>query len=57
MRNGFKLTEGRIRLDVGKKFLPVKVVRTWHRLLRDTAAAPSLEIFTARLDGALKNLV
>ena len=54
--NSFKLTEGRFRSDLRKKFSPVRVVRPWHRLIREAVAAPSLEGFTARLDGALGNL-
>ena len=54
--NGFKLKEGRFRLDVRKKFFTVRVVRHWHRLPREAVAAPSLEGFKARLDGALSNL-
>jgi len=34
----------------------MKVVRPWHRLPREAVAAPSLEGFKARLDGALSNL-
>jgi len=30
--------------------------RPWHRLPREAVAAPSLEAFKARLDGALGNL-
>jgi len=33
------------------------VVRHWHRLPREAVGAPSLEVFKARLDGALSNLV
>jgi len=32
-------------------------VRRWNRLLREAVAARSLEVFRARLDGALSNLV
>ncbi|PKU49663.1 hypothetical protein llap_47 [Limosa lapponica baueri] len=55
--NGFKLEEGRFRLDTRKKFLTVRVVRHWNRLPREFVDAPSLEVFKARLDGALSNLV
>ncbi|KFQ37767.1 hypothetical protein N332_00776, partial [Mesitornis unicolor] len=55
--NGFKLEEGRFRLDIGKKFFTMRVVRHWHRLPREVVDAPSLEVFKARLDRALGNLV
>ncbi|KFW70394.1 hypothetical protein AS28_03199, partial [Pygoscelis adeliae] len=55
--NGFKLKKGRIRLDIRKKFFTMRVVRHWHMLPREVVDAPSLEVFKARLDGALSNLV
>ena len=55
--DGFKLKEGRFRLDIRKKFFTVRVVRHWNRLPREAVDAPSLEVFKARLDGALSNLV
>ncbi|KAK4825143.1 hypothetical protein QYF61_024140 [Mycteria americana] len=55
--NGFKRKEGRFRLDIGKKFFTMRVVRHRNRLSREVADAPSLEVFKARLDGALSNLV
>ncbi|KFW84090.1 hypothetical protein N305_07863, partial [Manacus vitellinus] len=48
--------ESRFRLDIRNKFFPVRVVRPWHRLPREAVNAPSLELFKARLDGALSNL-
>jgi len=55
--NGFKLEEGRFRLDIGKKLFTVRVMRQWNRLPREVVHAPCLEMIKARLDGALNNLV
>ncbi|KFQ60687.1 hypothetical protein N334_03549, partial [Pelecanus crispus] len=55
--NGFKLKEGRFRLDIRKKFFIMMVVKHWNRLPREVEKAPSLETFKVRLDGALSNLI
>jgi len=55
--NQFKLKESRFRLDIGKKFFTMRVVRHWNRFPREVMCIPSLEAFRAMLDGALSNLV
>jgi len=51
------LKEERVRLDGRGKFFTRRVVRCWNGLPRQVVDAPSLEVFKARLDGALGNLV
>jgi len=55
--NGFKLMEGRFRLDSRKKFFTMRVVKHWSRLPREVVHAPSLETFQVRLDRALSSLI
>ncbi|KGL91638.1 hypothetical protein N301_07964, partial [Charadrius vociferus] len=55
--NGYKLEEGRFRLNIRKKFFTLRVVRHWNRLPREVVEAPSVEAFKARLEVALGNLV
>jgi len=55
--NGFKLKEGRFRLDIRKIFFSLRVMKDWNRLPREVVEALSLETFQARLDGSLSNLV
>ncbi|KGL88063.1 hypothetical protein N301_03704, partial [Charadrius vociferus] len=55
--NGYKLEEGRFRLNIRKKFFTLREVRHWNRLPREVVEAPSVEVLKARLDVALGNLV
>ena len=43
-------------MDVRGKLFTRRVVRCWNRLPREVVDALSLEVFKARLDGALGNL-
>ena len=51
-----KLKEGRFRSDVKGKVFTDWVVRYCSRLSREVVDAPCLEVFKARLDGALGSL-
>jgi len=44
-------------LDEKLETRKMRAVRHWNRLPREAVDAPSLKVFKARLDGALRNLV
>ena len=55
--NGFKLRQGRFRLDIRRNLFTQRVVMHWNRLPKEIVDVPSLAAFKARLDVALGSLV
>ena len=55
--NGFKLRQGRFRLDIRRNFFTQRVVTHWNRFSRGTVDASTLKTLNARVDVALGCLV
>ena len=55
--NGLSLYQGRLRLDVRKRFFSKMVVMYWNRLPREVVESPSPEMFKENVNVALKDRI
>lgn len=55
--NGFKLHQGRFRLDIREVFITERVARHWNMFHRVVVGLPSLELFKRNLHVALGDMI
>ena len=54
---GRQMCQGRLRLNIRRRFLTQRVVEHWNGLPREAVMAPGLRIFKKHLDNALRDMV